>query len=471
MSAGAVEQTPRTASAVPYALRDSLPAFVARYVAPGTAGAAMVTLGAFGVGWLPDRPGLADVGAVHVLRNTTLGTLSAGAVLVAGVTLLVFAWLQLGQDIRRGYVPELRRLWLTCVAWCVPLIISPPLFSRDVYSYVAQGKLVAAGIDPYQHGPSVLAGWAADGVDPLWADSPTPYGPLFLVFGRGIVNLSGPDPYLAAMGFRLLALVGVGLLAWAVPELARSFGARPAVALWLAVLNPLVLMHFVSGAHNDALMVGLIAAGMALTLRNRPFVGLLAVAAAGAVKPIGLLALPFVGVLAAGYGAPWRLIARRWLIACAVTLGLFVGLSLVTGTGWGWTDAVNNSSAVRTWLSPSTAFGMTLGSGFEVARFEVTDTMVVVCRTIGSLVALGVVSYLAFWRARNAPVRAAGLAFLVVVICGPVVQPWYLLWALPFLAVTLVGRIERTLRFVIIGTVALSTFTVISHFLDGAGYM
>lgn len=471
MAAGATHRADLTATLTRAPLSDSLPAFVARHVAPGTAGTSLVTLGALGVGWLPEHRGLADVGAVSVLRNTTLGTLCSGVVLVAGILLLLFAWLQLGQDMRRGYLPDVKRLWLTCAAWCAPLIISAPLFSRDVYSYVAQGKLAAAGIDPYEHGPSALAGWAADGVDPLWADSPTPYGPLFLVFGRAFVHVAGPDTYLAAMEFRLLALVGVGLLAWAVPRLARDFGASPAMALWLAVLNPLVLMHFVSGAHNDALMVGLIAAGMALTLRNRPFVGLLAVAAAGAIKPIGLLALPFVGVLAAGYGAPLQAIARRWVLVCAVTLSMFVGLSIVTGTGWGWTDAVGNSSSVRTWLSPSTALGMTLGSGFEVGGFDATDTLVMVCRTVGSVIAFVAVGYLCVARARSAPVRAAGLALLAVVICGPVVQPWYLLWALPFLAVTLVGRVDRTLRMMTAGTVALTVFTLISHFLDGAGYM
>lgn len=431
----------------------------------------MVSLGALGVGWLPEYRGIGDLAAVDVLRNTLLGTISAGAVLAAGVALLTFAWLQLGHDVRRGYVPNVQRLWLTCAAWCLPLLISPPLFSRDVYSYVAQGKLLASGIDPYQYGPSMLAGWKADGVDPLWADSPTPYGPLFLVLGRSVVNLSGADPYLAAMQFRLLALVGVGLLAWAIPQLARTFGARPTTAVWLAVLNPLVLMHFVSGAHNDALMVGLIAAGLALTIRNRPLLGIVAVAAAGAIKPIGLLALPFAGVLAAGYGAPLRAIARRWWIAATATVAVFVGLSVLTGTGLGWTDAVNSSSAVRTWLSPPTALGMALGSGFGVAGFDVTDAMVWACRTGGLIIAALVIVWLCFWRARSEPVWAAGLAFLTVVLCGPAVQPWYLLWALPFLAVAVAGRAERSLRLMIYGTLALTTYTLLSHFLDGFSYM
>jgi hypothetical protein len=36
----------------------------------------------------------------------------------------------------------------------------------------------------------------------------------------------------------------------------------------------------------------------------------------------------------------------------------------------------------------------------------------------------------------RSPVRGAALALLAIVVLGPVVQPWYLLWVLPLLAVT-----------------------------------
>jgi alpha-1,6-mannosyltransferase len=39
-------------------------------------------------------------------------------------------------------------------------------------------------------------------------------------------------------------------------------GADPDRALWWGAANPLVLFHVVGGAHNDGLMVGLMAAGL-----------------------------------------------------------------------------------------------------------------------------------------------------------------------------------------------------------------
>ena len=46
------------------------------------------------------------------------------------------------------------------------------------------------------------------------------------------------------------------------PRLARHLGTDPGVALWLGALSPLALFSFVASGHNDALMVGLLVAGV-----------------------------------------------------------------------------------------------------------------------------------------------------------------------------------------------------------------
>ena len=64
------------------------------------------------------------------------------------------------------------------------------------------------------------------------------------------------------MLLRLLSVAGVALIAYCIPKLARSYGRDPGPAFVLAVLNPLVLLTLVGGAHNDAIMVGLLVAGI-----------------------------------------------------------------------------------------------------------------------------------------------------------------------------------------------------------------
>jgi len=448
---------------------DSLPAFFARSIVPGFVGTTLIGTSAISLGWFPLNSARVAPPLIDVLHNTTFGMIAAAVALFVGVVVLLLAWLQLGSDLVASGSTDLRRLWMTLGLWSMPLLLSHPLFSRDVYSYVAQGKLMASGLNPYVVGPSVMPGWMGDGVDPLWADATSPYGQVFLLIGRLFAEVAGPSPFGMVLLFRLLALAGVALLAWAVPVLARAYGTNPARALWLGVLNPLVLLHFISGAHNDALMIGLIAAGFALVVRKRPYLGILLITVGAAVKPIGLIALPFAGLLWAGQGAPMLAVAKRWVQSVLVATAVLVGLAAISGTGFGWLNAVGTPASVKTWLSPPTAMGMLLGGVADALGFDTTDGLIAGFRVLAMIAALVVIAYLCLRPGTRNPVRAAGLAFLVLVILGPVVQPWYLLWSVPLLAATALTKIE--IRWMTVGTVGLTLFSLGSHIFDGAGYI
>ena len=429
--------------------------FVVHHLVPGVVATALITLGSLGVGWLPLNTGLYDDTLIRVLHETDLGKLVARALVIIGGALLLQTWLVLGVDVLSGRLRDVRRMWVLLAAWCAPLMISIPLFSRDVYSYFAQGKLVAAGFDPYNSsGVSSVPGWAADGVDPLWAETPTPYGPFFLMISRGIATFVGPNPVMAALMFRIVAAIGVALLAYYLPRLAFLHGIDPTKALWLGVLNPLVLMHFIAGVHNDALMVGLIVMGLALAAERRPVLGLLVLGLAASVKPIALLAVPFAGLLWAGTRAGWWRRIATWAGSAAISLGTIVVLGAMIGVGFGWLNALSTPGVVRTWLSPSTALGMTIGGiGGLLGRPEILDGAVTVVRLIAMAAALAFVAWLCLKPEGRTPVRGAALAFAAVVVLGPVVQVWYLLWALPLVAATGLKR-SWHLRAIILGTAA-----------------
>ncbi len=429
---------------------DTLTAFMFRSVVPGCIATVLIAVGAFGVGWLPINTSLVDVPVVDAMRSTTLGAVVCKGAIIVGVALLLQAWLRLGHDVMKGAVRDIRRLWIALAAWSIPIALAPPLFSRDVYSYFAQGKLMVAGIDPYTRGSSSVPGWFNDGVDPLWAETPTPYGQFFLLLSRGVAQFSGPHPYTAALVFRLFALIGVALMAWGIPRLATAGGINPNKALWLGVLNPLVLMHFVSGAHNDALMVGLIVTGLVLAVEHRALLGTVCVALACSVKPIGLLALPFVGLLWAGPASSWGKRWQRWAVVGALASAILVALGLVTGTGFGWLNALGTPGAVRTWLSPPTAVGMAIGSVLNWFGFEVTDTLVAICRGIGTVAGLVVVGWLCLKPEGRTPIRGCALALLTLVALGPVVQPWYMLWSLALFAAAGLSRMELRVALLLI---------------------
>jgi hypothetical protein len=435
---------------------DSGLAFTLHHAVPGLIGTTVVAAGALGVGWLP-IDGLADVPVIHALRSTDIGMFVSHAAVILGGAVLLQAWLVLGSDVLAGHVRDVRRLWGVLAIWVAPLLLAPPLFSRDVYSYFAQGKLVLKGIDPYTNGVASIPGWFPDGVDPMWQQTPTPYGPVWLALARGVAALVGDNPFLAVIAFRLLAVAGVALLAYYVPRLAFHGGIDASKALWLGVLNPLVLMHFVLGAHNDALMVGLLVAGLCLAIERRPVVGVVLITMAAMIKPIGLLAIPFAGLVWAGTRADTRQRVVAWVKSGAVAGVTYVAFAALVGGSLGWIRALTTPGEVRTWLSPATAVGMLTGN---VARWvglgDHVDLTVTVMRIIGELAAIAIVAWLLLKPQGRTPVQALAWAFLAVVALGPVLQPWYLLWILPLVAAS--GLSPRQLQIVLLLTAAFTLY-------------
>ncbi len=423
-------------------------AFALRHVVPGLIGAVMLAIGAVGVGWLPPpAPPFYQDSALPVVEwfRSGVGSWLARAFVIAGGALVLQSWLVLGIDVMRGRITDLRRLWGVLGAWCAPLLLVPPLFSRDIYSYYVQGKLFLSGQNPYTTGVISVPGWFQDGVDPQWAQTPTPYGPLWLSLSRGVVALFGDNVYLGVLSFRLLALVGVVLLAYFVPRLAFLNGISAPKALWLGVLNPLVLLLFVLSGHNDALMMGLLVAGLVLVCERRPVLGILLVTAAIAIKPIALLALPFVGLLWAGSRADVRTRVLRWVQTGVISVLSFFGISAVVGAGFGWVGALTAPGEVTTWLSPPSALGMLMGwFGQQIGLGDHTDGLLVVTRTLAALVAIAIVGRLCLRPEGRTPMRGLVLALLTVILLGPTFQTWYLLWIIPLAAASGLGT--RALR-------------------------
>jgi hypothetical protein len=427
------------------------------YALPGFLGSLFLTIGAFGVGWFPLAINALKWPVVAYMQSSSVGLALSRSFVVVGTALLLQAWLVVGVDALRGRITGLRTMYITLIAWCLPLLAAPPLFSRDVYSYYMQGRLQLAGHNPYLSGVSLVPGWFRSGVDPLWADAPTPYGPIFLQIEKSIAVISGDSSLLAAYLLRFVAVAGVAAMAWCIPRLARLHGINAVPALWLAVMNPMVIMHFVAGAHNDSLLIAAMCAALLLALRGFHNTALIMAALALGIKPVGIVLIPFVALIVAGQGASWRkklLIGTR---ATAITALVMVLTSATVGVGpLGWIGALSTPGSVRSWLSPSTAIGMMWGGFLQLLGLgNLSQATITLTRSVGAI-ALGIalVALVVRPRGRSAT-RGAALAFLFLVLLGPVAQPWYLLWAIPLLAAT--GLTRHQVRICVF---AIAAFTV-----------
>ncbi|MFC6089916.1 polyprenol phosphomannose-dependent alpha 1,6 mannosyltransferase MptB [Saccharothrix lopnurensis] len=409
-----------------------------RVLRPGVLGAVLITFGGLGAGAVVRRDPLLSGTFLNAMRYGH-GHDLAFAVLFVGLALMVVSWVRLGRLVRTGRIGG-RAVALTAAAWTAPLVIAPPLYSRDVYSYLAQGAVALRGFDPYATGASALDLPLSGNVAGLWQDTPSPYGPLFLLLAKTTVAVVGDNVILGAILMRLAVLAGLVLLAWAIPGLTRHLGGRAPVALWLTVANPLVVAVGIGGAHNDILMVGLMAAGVLLVLDRRHLLGFAVIALAAAVKATALLVAPFlVWVWVARMSGPARHRFLKGAAAGGAAFAVVFALStVVAGVDLGWIDVLRSQTPLLTWMSLPCAVAE-LGYhavGRHVGLFTY-EGFLGFFRSAGMYLLVAVLVR-QWWLAREGgaeAVRRAAIALLAASVLAPSVLPWYFTWALALAAV------------------------------------
>ncbi|MER5795599.1 polyprenol phosphomannose-dependent alpha 1,6 mannosyltransferase MptB [Streptomyces sp. NPDC001980] len=368
-----------------------------------------------------------------------------------GVVLLIAAWLLLGRLVRGSEPPTPRQLLLVLAVWAAPLLLAPPLFSRDVYSYLAQGAMVDAHMDVYTSGPAQLGGPLADEVAPVWQNTAAPYGPAFMGVASLLSGLTRGELPAGLFGMRLVALLGVGLMAAALPRLARHSGADPAAALWLGALNPLVLLHLVAGAHNDAIMLGLLGLGLVAALGRWPVLGAVLVTLAALVKAPAALGLLAVIVVQARKG---RSPVRATLTTAIASGATTVVATAVAGTGYGWIRALDTPVSPHNWAL-SSLLGRATGRVLEHFGSDLAPLAVPAWHLLG--LALTAVTVLLIWvRLRPRPVYALGLSLAAVAAFGPAIRPWYAIWGLFLIAAAAPSTSVRHRVAAVTGVLALA---------------
>ena len=360
-----------------------------------------------------------------------------------GLLLLMRVWLRLAEIVKLHHGVSLRRLWWMLLLWAGPMIVAPPLFSRDVFSYAAQGEMTAHHLNPYFLGPFSLGSTPyLNPVDPLWWNTPAPYGPLFLWVDGAIDRLTLHNQLATVVGLRLLEVAAVALIGVGVAMLARGLRRDPGEAFVLAALNPLILLTIVGGAHNDGLMTGLLVVGLGFAVNRHPWWALFFVSMSTAVKAPAAIGLAFVAWNWLPPDAPLKQRLQPFAAGGLVVGAVLLVSSYLSGFGFGWVSNLLTPGTVRSWAAPATAVGMASGNLLHAVGLH----MVSIAATIGAARLVGLVTAAALtlwllWRSGDRGwVRSLGVSLILLVELGPVVQPWYLSWGLVVLAASYRGR-------------------------------
>ncbi|MGA8297152.1 MAG: polyprenol phosphomannose-dependent alpha 1,6 mannosyltransferase MptB [Acidimicrobiales bacterium] len=366
-----------------------------------------------------------------------------------GMFLMIGAWYDVVKIVstHRGF--PVARLVPVFVAWVLPMLFVAPLFSKDVYAYAAQGEMMSHGINPYLYGTNVIGATSFSRLaDPLWGNVTSPYGPMFLVIDGWIVTLAHHNLLASVVGLRMLDLLGVVLMAVSLPAIAKSFGRDESTAFALAVLNPLIILNLIAGAHNDALMIGLLTAGFALSRRGHPVWGIIVCGFAASVKVPAIIGALYIGWEWLGQGRSIRERIRPTATALILALATMAGVSEGIGLGWGWISGLTNPDVVRSWLDPATGVGLAFGHlAHTIGLGQHTHLLLTVTRGTSFALAFVIALRLLMRSDRIGPARAMGWSLFAFVLLGPVVQPWYASWGFVFLALVAEGRVRRVLIF------------------------
>ena len=388
--------------------------------------------------WCASRlvPGVADVplldppgSSVYALPAAALGVVMLWLALAYAAALVFLA---------RGGGRSPTAAWLVvggALVFQLTLAFLPGLFSQDVFSYIAYGRLAAVyDLNPYIWPPSVIprdavVAWVAE----VWRGYASPYGPLWVDVQWAMARLTS-DYSIAdqALAFRILAnallLANLVLLGGLLGRLTPLTHRDRTVALAALAWNPLVLLEVSANAHNDVLMVTFTLLGLLLWTRSR--VALLAGASlmlGALVKYLSGLGLVWLALVLVARCESW---GRRLLGLAGM---LVLSAVLLVGVAAPWLELPDSIGPL---LNETAGVGYvnSLPDSLALAVAKGTSASIELARTVERLVVLMAFAVYLVWEARRvwtqaspaAVARALARSSLIYVLAvSTSVQPWY----------------------------------------------
>jgi alpha-1,6-mannosyltransferase len=327
----------------------------------------------------------------------------------------------------------LRWVVIGVVVLHVLFALAPPLLSKDIFSYIAYARMGALhGVNPYAHGPIDAP---HDIVYPFvgWHKVASVYGPLFTL---ATYALAFTGITVTFWTIKIATMLSSLALVWLVWWCAKRLGLPAVAAAALVGLNPILLAYGVGGAHNDIIMLTLAVAGVALMLRGREGLGAGSVVAGAAIKSSVIVILPLLVL-----GARDRMRAALGGVAGIAVAGA-VALAAFGTHAFGLLKVLRDQQRLVSIDAIPT----------QVAKLFGLPGVTSDVRLLARLGLIGSFALLAWlvWRRRTDWITASGWLMFALVFFSTWLLGWYVLWPLPFAALSR----DRRLRFAVLALAA-----------------
>ena len=313
---------------------------------------------------------------------------------------------------------------LACAAGCrLVCIFAPPFLSTDIFRYVWDGKVQAAGINPYLYIPADphLAFLRDLDIYPNinrreYAHTIYPPGAqmLFLLITR--LGASVRSMKVGIVGLEMLTI-------WVLLKLLAALGLRREQVL-LYAWHPLLLWEVASSGHIDGAALPLIALSLLFYVRNKPLATGVALAAATLVKLYPIALFP-----ALYRRSDWR----NWKMPAAIVAVIAAGYACYLSVGIRVLGFLPDYAKEEGLESGSRYFVLTLAR--HTLHWETLPTTAFY--GFAALLLLGL-SLWAFLRSEDSPLAGIRFSFALAAALMFLFSshyPWYYLWLLPFLSV------------------------------------
>jgi hypothetical protein len=374
--------------------------------APLAAGAATVALLAVGIA--AAHPATSPLSPDHAGGDSSWSWLYLGAIAGAFALYALGSWLISRRELAIRAVAT-----IAVLVQLLPLA-GPVLLSTDVYTYWDYARIKAVhGANPYDVPPNRFPSdpaYPKMGAD--WRSTTAVYGPGFTLPSEAVGAAAGESAGAAAWTFRAVAAAAM----LAIAALAARLARRRAFALAFVGWNPLLAVHFAGGGHNDAPMMALVLAALALAAAGRLQLAGAAWAGAIAVKWVPAVFLVLRAIEARRTGRPVK------HAGFAIT-AIVIAAAAFWRYGTGWLTAVvplaRNFEKEAVYSIPHRLSG--LGISQHAAAIVLG---VLFAGAYGLLLRQA-------WNGRARLGLAAGL----LLVATPWLVPWYAVWAVPLAAI------------------------------------
>ncbi|HZN55735.1 MAG TPA: glycosyltransferase 87 family protein [Candidatus Polarisedimenticolaceae bacterium] len=366
---------------------------------------------------------------------------------LAAHALLVGAMLLAHRAVARGGRAAFRAMLAAAVVFRLIALAAPPSLSDDVYRYVWDGRVQAAGHHPYKFAPS----------DPMRAE---------LRDGAVYPRINHPEiptiyPPLAELLFAALALAKLGVGGFKLAFVALDVGVIVALLRLLRALelprdrivfyawNPLAVVEVAASGHLEPAGILPMVLALAWLIEERP---VRAGAALGAAIQMKLLPL----ILFPGFVRRLKLLPLLAMLAVVVLTtvpyavrGPFYGRGVLAYAHRWEHGAVLFEGVRAVYARIDLAPGLKAGIAWAQARWGAGDTALwdALYRAVWpqELARATVAALALMWaaaqsfRPRIDAAHEARLALGGAILLAPTLHPWYVLWILPLAACALSG--------------------------------